>query len=67
MTHILAEYDSFRAEQDDGDLMVHILDGEGTIRLSMDYETWERFTEDAVRRRILDGHESTSDGTQRGE
>lgn len=32
---------------------VDIFDGEGTIRLTMSYDEWERFTADAMSRRII--------------
>jgi hypothetical protein len=49
---ILAAADEFVAELD-GDGIVHILDGEGVIRLSMDYDIWERFTANALAKRAI--------------
>lgn len=51
-TTILAQADEYIAEMDD-DGQVHVLDGEGSIRLSMPYDVWESFTSDAIKRRIL--------------
>ena len=49
---VIAQYGEFTAVQDSSS-WVSILDGEGTVRLVMEYEVWERFTEDAVRRRMI--------------
>lgn len=49
---VLAVADEFQAIQEDNG-MVSIIDGEQTVRLTMDYETWERFTESAVKNRMM--------------
>lgn len=49
---ILAQADEFIAEMDD-DGTVNVVDGEGTIRLSMPYDVWESFTQDAIIRRAM--------------
>ena len=52
MVTIVAQADEFIAEMDD-DGQVHILDGEGSIHVSMPYDVWESFTTDAMKRRII--------------
>lgn len=50
---VLAKADEFRVEMD-SDGMVHFLDGEDTVRLSMDFATWETLLHDAAVRRRID-------------
>jgi hypothetical protein len=40
---VLAQADEWRVEQDE-DGQVHLLDGEGTIRASFDYDIWEKLS-----------------------
>lgn len=51
-TRLLAEADEFSAYIEDNG-MVSIVDGEGNVRLTMDGDTWEKFTGDAVARRAM--------------
>lgn len=50
--YTLAEADEITVQLDE-DGYVHILDGEGSIRLTMEYSVWDNLIQDAQRLRAI--------------